>query len=147
MTTIHSIVEPRKHVRVIAIGDGDVALDIGRPGRPAISLAAIRVPVADLRAALNDFAPAGSYTRTDDSRPLAPDDITDEMVKRARDAFTKHSSVHVTIGPDLVRKTIAAALTEPTSPEEKVEAVLNQYWSGDIDGTDLAALIVEEMNR
>lgn len=66
MTTIHSIVEPRKHVRVIAIGDGDVALDIGRPGRPAISLAAIRVPVADLWAALGDFAPAGSYTRTDE---------------------------------------------------------------------------------
>lgn len=64
MTTIHSIVEPRKHVRVVAIGDGDVALDIGRPGRPAVSLAAIRVPVADLRAALNDFAPAGSCTRT-----------------------------------------------------------------------------------
>lgn len=37
----------------------------------------------------------------------------------------------------------------PTRPEgaEKVEAVLNQYWSGDINGDDLADRIVEEMNR
>lgn len=43
-----------------------------------------------------------------------------------------------------------AALTEPPArPEgaEKVEAVLNQYWSGDINGDDLADRIVEEMNR
>ena len=56
--------------------------------------------------------------RTAAPRPLTPDAITDEMVKRARDAFTKHSSVHVTIGPDLVRKTIAAALTEPPARPE-----------------------------
>ena len=30
---------------------------------------------------------------------------------------------------------------------EKVEAVLHQYWSGDIDGDDLADRIAEEMNR
>ena len=43
-----------------------------------------------------------------------------------------------------------AALTEPPArPEgaEKVEAVLHQYWSGDIDGDDLADRIAEEMNR
>ena len=42
-----------------------------------------------------------------------------------------------------------AALTEPTRPEgaEKVEAVLHRYWSGDINGDDLADRIVEEMNR
>ena len=37
----------------------------------------------------------------------------------------------------------------PARPEgaEKVEAVLHQYWSGDINGDDLADRIVEEMNR
>ena len=30
---------------------------------------------------------------------------------------------------------------------EKVEAVLHQYWSGDINGDDLADRIAEEMNR
>ena len=36
-----------------------------------------------------------------------------------------------------------------TRPEgaEKVEAVLNQYWSGDINGDDLADRIAEELNR
>ena len=55
----------------------------------------------------------GSLVRTDtlnDVTPLIEAKVTDEMVKRAREAFTKHSSVHVTIGPDLMRKTIAAAL-------------------------------------
>ena len=44
---------------------------------------------------------------------------------------------------------LRAALTEPTRPEgaEKVEAVLRQYWSGDINGADLADRIAEEMNR
>ena len=79
-------------------------------------------------------------------RPLTADDITDEMIERGRAAFW---------GGDLtiagrVRQVLTAALTEPpTRPEgaEKVEAVLHQYWSGDIDGDDLADRIAEEMNR
>ena len=79
-------------------------------------------------------------------RPLATDDITDEMIERGRSAYwgpTYGGNVN-----ERVRAILTAALA-PARPEgaEKVEAVLNQYWSGDIDGTDLAALIVEEMNR
>jgi len=101
MSTIHSTVEPRKHVHVTAIGDEDVALDIGRPGRPAVSLVAIRIPAAELRAALDKVAPtspdyadggvtaalveaevAGSYTRTDE------DGLTLLMVQQQRDQAT-----------------------------------------------------------
>ena len=76
-------------------------------------------------------------------RPLTADDITDEMVERAL-------MVNADLFPKTVRRMLTAALTEPpTRPEgaEKVEAVLHQYWSGDINGDDLADRIVEEMNR
>ena len=83
--------------------------------------------------------------RTDQPRPLTADDITDEMVKRAQREEERQCGDWA--APTAMRHILAAALTEPTRPEEKVEAVLHQYWSGDIDGDDLAALIVEEMNR
>ena len=77
-----------------------------------------------------------------ESRPLTPDAITDEMVERAL-------MVNADLRPETVRRILTAALTEPTRPEgaEKVEAVLHQYWSGDINGDDLADRIAEEMNR
>lgn len=77
-------------------------------------------------------------------RPLTADDITDEMVHRAAEAYmwndTRGSRAEMA-------SALVAALTEPTRPEEKVEVVLRRYWSGDIDGTDLADRTVEEMNR
>ena len=81
------------------------------------------------------------------SRPLTPDAITDEMVERGRSAYwgpAYGGSVE-----ERVLAILTAALTEPTRPEgaEKVEAVLHQYWSGDINGDDLADRIAEEMNR
>ena len=82
---------------------------------------------------------------TDTPRPLTADDITDEMVERAY-AWWEGNTLAPRTG---MRAMLAAALTEPTRPEgaEKVEAVLHQYWSGDIDGDDLADRIAEEMNR
>src|SRR5699024_3469925 len=79
-------------------------------------------------------------------RPLTPDDITDEMVRRGAQVATPAGVRY--LRPHEVREILTAALTEPpTRPEEKVEAVLHQYWSGDINGDDLADRIVEEMNR
>ena len=81
-----------------------------------------------------------------ESRPLTPDDITDEMVERGQDAYWGNERTV----EGRVRAILTAALTEPPArPEgaEKVEAVLHQYWSGDIDGDDLADRIAEEMNR
>ena len=85
--------------------------------------------------------------RAEQPRPLTPDDITDEMVERGRSAYwgpAYGGSVE-----ERVLAILTAALTEPTRPEgaEKVEAVLHQYWSGDINGDDLADRIAEEMNR
>lgn len=92
-------------------------------------------------------------------RPLTADDITDEMVLRFMNAFDTQAdgSVpaptlnHFTAARTAItRAALIMTLTPPPArPEgaEKVEAVLNQYWSGDIDGTDLADRIVEEMNR
>ena len=82
-----------------------------------------------------------------ESRPLTPDAITDEMVERGRSAYWGPA-----FGGSVEERVLAiltAALTEPTRPEgaEKVEAVLRQYWSGDINGDDLADRIAEEMNR
>ena len=82
-----------------------------------------------------------------ESRPLTPDAITNEMVERGRSAYwgpAYGGSVE-----ERVLAILTAALTEPTRPEgaEKVEAVLHQYWSGDINGDDLADRIAEEMNR
>ena len=81
----------------------------------------------------------------DTPRPLTPDDITDEMIERAY-AWWEGNTLAPRTG---MRAMLAAALTEPTRPEgaEKVEAVLHQYWSGDINGDDLADRIAEEMNR
>ena len=78
-------------------------------------------------------------------RPLTADDITDEMIDRAY-AWWEGNTLALRAG---MRAMLAAALTEPPRPEgaEKVEAVLHQYWSGDIDGDDLADRIAEEMNR
>ena len=80
-----------------------------------------------------------------ESRPFTPDDITDEMIDRAY-AWWEGNSL---ADPAGMRAMLTAALTEPPRPEgaEKVEAVLHQYWSGDINGDDLANRIVEEMNR
>ena len=94
-----------------------------------------------------------------ESRPLTADDITDEARGRAYRAV---AALSVSDWDDLsgVAKGRAMALAEaviaevtrpepPARPEgaEKVEAVLHQYWSGDINGDDLADRIVEEMNR
>ena len=81
-----------------------------------------------------------------DPRPLTPDAITDEMVERGQDAYWGNERTV----EGRVRAILTAALSEPPArPEgaEKVEAVLHQYWSGDIDGDDLADRIAEEMNR
>src|SRR5699024_8467405 len=83
-----------------------------------------------------------------ESRPLTADDITDEMVRRGAQVATPAGVRY--LRPHEVREILTAALTEPpTRPEgaEKVEAVLHQYWSGDINGDDLADRIAEEMNR
>lgn len=90
MTTIYSSIEPRKHVRVTPIGDQDVVLDVGRPGCPAVSLAAIRIPVAELRAALDADAPAGPHTRTDEA------DWKARAEKREKERNTALVAVHVT---------------------------------------------------
>ena len=96
--------------------------------------------VRELRAALSREIARGNALQdaldATESRPLTPDAITDEMVERARDAFTKHSSVHVTIGPDLVRKTITAALTEPPARPEGAEDL--QRAMADLDMDDPA---------
>ena len=85
--------------------------------------------------------------RAEQPRPLTPDDITDEMVRRGAQAETPAGTRY--LRPHEVLEVLTAALTEPTRPKgaEKVEAVLHQYWSGDIDGDDLADRIAEEMNR
>ena len=97
--------------------------------------------------------------RAEQPRPLPADDITDEARERAYRAV---AALSVSDWDDMsgVAKGRAMALAEaviteitrpepPTRPEgaEKVEAVLHQYWSGDINGDDLADRIVEEMNR
>lgn len=105
MTTIYSTLEPRKHVRVNPIGDQDVVLDVGRPGCPAVSLAAIRIPVAELRAALDADAPAGSDTRTDEedwqARAKKADQGQDAYRHDARAAESALSRVRAALGlPD-----------------------------------------------
>ena len=82
-------------------------------------------------------------------RPLTPDAITDAMVERALAAERRVYDDGYATEPETMRELLTAALTEPTRPEgaEKVEAVLHQYWSGDINGDDLADRIAEEMNR
>src|SRR5699024_6697675 len=73
--------------------------------------------------------------RAEQPRPLTADDITDEMVRRGAQVATPAGVRY--LRPHEVREILTAALTEPpTRPEgaEKVEAVLHQYWSGDING-------------
>lgn len=86
--------------------------------------------------------------RAEHSRPLTPDAITYEMVERALTARDYNGQPYFTSDTE-AHDLLTAALTEPTRPEgaEKVEAVLHQYWSGDINGDDLADRIAEEMNR
>ena len=89
-------------------------------------------------------------------RPLTADDITDEMIDRAGGTYVNAlrnrgytASMKDSHTREAFREALTAALTEPNRPEgaEKVEAVLHQYWSGDINGDDLANRIAEEMNR
>ena len=80
-------------------------------------------------------------------RPLTPDAIEVAL----RDCMPGVALYRLS-GTQVMRlaEDMHAALTEPPArPEgaEKVEAVLHQYWSGDINGDDLADRIVEEMNR
>lgn len=83
--------------------------------------------------------------RAEQPRPLTPDAI-ESVLHDILPLSTEHLKADdiANIASDL-----HAALTEPTRPEgaEKVEAVLHQYWSGDINGDDLADRIAEEMNR
>ena len=92
--------------------------------------------------------------RAEQPRPLTTDAITDEMERRlirkgVEFGWFAESDINDRDTRDKVRALLVAALTEPTRPEgaEKVEAVLHQYWSGDINGDDLADRIAEEMNR
>lgn len=97
------------------------------------------------------MAHSGSWVPVQENpRPLAPDAITDEMVERARRSLEDDGWIVPEDGVGQLADALTAALTEsPARPEgaEKVEAVLHQYWSGDINGDDLADRIAEEMNR
>ena len=82
-------------------------------------------------------------------RPLTADDIEQLVTQnryRVADAI-RALYPEEPMATDVLAHAVMTALTEPTRPEEKVEAVLHQYWSGDINGDDLANRIVEEMNR
>ena len=88
---------------------------------------------------------------TDTPRPLTADDIEQLVTQnrcRVADAI-RALYPEEPMATDVLAHAVMTALTEPTRPEgaEKVEAVLHQYWSGDINGDDLANRIVEEMNR
>ena len=86
---------------------------------------------------------------TDTPRPLTHDDIEQLVTQnrcRVADAI-RALYPEEPMATDVLAHAVMTALTEPTRPEEKVEAVLHQYWSGDINGDDLAARIVEEMNQ
>ena len=109
----------------------------------------IRVRNAEI-AALRKRAEKAEQERDEvqeNPRPLTPDAIEvaihDCMPKAALDRLSGTQVMHLA-------EDMHAALTEPPArPEgaEKVEAVLHQYWSGDINGDDLANRIAEEMNR
>ena len=88
---------------------------------------------------------------TDTPRPLTADDIEQLVTQnrcRVADAI-RALYPEEPMATDVLAHAVMTALTEPTRPEgaEKVEAVLHQYWSGDINGDDLANRIAEEMNR
>src|SRR5699024_3190268 len=87
--------------------------------------------------------------RAEQPRPLTADDIEQLVTQnryRVADAI-RALYPEEPMATDVLAHAVMTALTEPTRPEEKVEAVLHQYWSGDINGDDLANRIVEEMNR
>ena len=80
-------------------------------------------------------------------RPLAPDAITDEMVKRAL-------TVNADLRPKTVRRMLTAALTEPPKRPEGAERwedflidSLDYQALTDQQITNLADRIAEEMNR
>ena len=89
--------------------------------------------------------------RAEQPRPLTADDIEQLVTQnccRVADAI-RALYPEEPMATDVLAHAVMTALTEPTRPEgaEKVEAVLHQYWSGDINGDDLADRIAEEMNR
>ena len=99
------------------------------------------VNTAWLRDRLNDLDP----------RPLTPDDITDEMVRRGAQAETPAGTRY--LRPHEVLEVLTAALTEPTRPEgaERWEDFLidslDYQALTDQQIADLADRIAEEMNR
>ena len=84
-------------------------------------------------------------------RPLTPDDITDEMVRRGAQAETPAGTRY--LRPHEVLEVLTAALTEPTRPEgaERWEDFLidslDYQALTDQQIADLADRIAEEMNR
>ena len=115
---------------------------------PAGHLTGLSVPGAQLRAALDEVAPAGSYTRTDEDwkaraekaererdewkdsaikamadleRAEQPRPLTDEMIERARRAWNRSAA----LGDDLWRDVLTAAIG-PARPEgaEEIEALI-----------------------
>lgn len=55
--------------------------------------------------------------RAAEPRPLTPDDITDEMVRRALDAYGRENTPTTTLAGLAMREALTAALTVPTRPE------------------------------
>src|SRR5699024_79700 len=99
-------------------------------------------------ASLKDANPTVASLRAEQPRPLTADDIEQLVTQnryRVADAI-RALYPEEPMATDVLAHAVMTALTEPTRPEEKVEAVLHQYWSGDINGDDLANRIVEEMN-
>ena len=89
-----------------------------------------------------------------ESRPLTPDDITDEMVERARNAPSFDGRLSPT--PRLVREMLTAALTEPPArPDgaERFDPIVDAAIRGYPDSTSpnlvraISDAIAEEMNR
>ena len=69
--------------------------------------------------------------RAAESRPFTPDDITDEMVERAREEFFGGDVGGPVSGPSSARRwraALTAALTEPPRPEgaEEIEAYMRE---------------------
>lgn len=67
--------------------------------------------------------------RAEQPRPLTPEDITDEMVERARRAEERQCGDYTS--PEGMRDIIAAALTKPHRPEweaESAERIKGAFW-------------------
>src|SRR5699024_8405131 len=107
--------------------------------------------------AYNWEATAGEWEKralAAESRPLTADDISDEMVERARNAPSFDGRLSPT--PRLVREMLTAALTEPPArPDgaEQFDAIVDSAIRGHSDITDPAVVraisnaLAEEMNR